>query len=56
MMYQAGTKTLLDLVVQQNTGQVENGNYHDDDIFSICSRMWVPSRSLSSGMERTGQS
>ena len=60
MIYQAGTKTLLDLVVQQNTGhnvyQVENGNYHDDDIFSTCSRMWVPSRSLSSGMERTGQS
>ena len=56
-MYQAGTKTLLDLVVQQdsshNVYQVRNYN-HDDNIFSTCSHMWVPSPSLSSGTEPTG--
>ena len=58
-MYQAGTKTLLDLVVQQNSSnnvyQVRNDN-KDDNIFSTSSRMWVPSPSLSSGTEPTGLS
>ena len=58
-MYQAGSKTLLDLVVQQNSShnvyQVGHWNC-DNNIFSTCSRMWAPSLSLSSGMEPTDQS
>ena len=61
-MYQAGTKTLLDLVLQQdsshNVYQVRNykNHKHDDNMFSTCSRMWAPSPSLSSGTEPTGPS
>ena len=58
-MYQAGSKTLLDLVVQQNNShnvyQVGNDIYICYS-FSTCLRMWAPSHSLSSGMEPTGQS
>ena len=58
-MYQAGSKTLLDLVLQQNSGhsvyQVRN-MATADNIFSTFSRTWAPSRSPSSGMELTGQS
>ena len=58
-MYQAGSKTLLDLELQQNSGhnvyQVRNMAMADN-IFSTFSRTLAPSHSPSSGMELTGQS